>query len=81
MGQLRNICFVILFCITSIFASQAMDKIKRFLPTVTESAGLANAINVYMKVSDWVRATNAVVSGMRGAVQDIRNAKTPIDSP
>jgi len=59
--------------------SKAMEKIKLFMPTVTESAGLANAVNVYLKVSDWVRATAAVVKSMKSAIQDIRDARAAID--
>lgn len=59
--------------------SKAMEKIKLFLPTVTESAGLANAVNVYLKISDWVRATAAVIKSMKGAIQDIRDARAAID--
>jgi len=59
--------------------SNAMEKIKSFLPTVTESAGLANAVNVYLKMSDWVRAVSAVIRSMKGAVQDIRNAKSAVE--
>jgi hypothetical protein len=59
--------------------SNAMSKVKKFLPTVTESATLANAVNVYIKISDWIRATNKVISGMRNSIQDVRNAKHAVE--
>jgi hypothetical protein len=74
-----KILFLFIFMFSTIFASEAMNRIQGFMPTVTESAGLANAVNVYMKIADWVRATNAVVRNMRGAVNDIRRARQAVE--
>ena len=79
--MIKNICCILISC-SLLFAQQSetMGRIAGFMPTVTESAGLASAVNVYMKIADWVRATNTVVRSMRGAVQDIRNAKRAVES-
>jgi hypothetical protein len=75
---LKNLILV-LFLYSMLLASETIDRVKGFLPTVTESATLANMVNVYMKISDWVRATNAVVKGMRSAIDDVRSAKYAVE--
>ena len=79
MRLLKSFCLIVLLSSAVFAQSKVMDKIKGFFPTVTESAGLANAVNVYMKISDWVRATSAVVRNMRGAVNDVRRAKSAVE--
>lgn len=70
------LCFSV---ITAAQKSEILGKVGKFMPTVTESATLGNMVNVYMKISDWVRATNTVVKSMRSSVNDIRLAKETIE--
>jgi len=76
---MRKVLFFVVIMVSFLSASETMNRIKGFLPTVTEGSTLANVINVYMKIGDWVRATNAVVKGMRNAINDVRRAKQSVE--
>lgn len=84
MRRCMRFTFVlIVFCLVfplSSAESKILKKLGKFMPTVTESATLANMTNAYMKVADWVRATNKVVGNIRSAVADISATKDAVES-
>jgi hypothetical protein len=80
MEQLKKILVILLLLTAQTFSeSKAGGVIAKFMPTVTETATLANVVNVFLKVADWVSATSKVVGNVKSSVNDIRNAKNAIE--
>jgi len=79
--KLKKIVLILFFVFfVRIFAGGAAGVVGNFLPTVMESATLANIVNVFMKVSDWMTATGKVVSSVKQSVNYIKDAKDAVEN-